>query len=81
MGRDGGFDAYARNVKLLPHDASSVIIRSYFGRLGRMHPLYIPAVGNISTSMIETMDSFIARFSAGEIHNYSDLIFNGYVKP
>ena len=81
MGRDGGFAEYAANVKLLPRDSTSVIIRSYFGRLGRLHPLYIPAQGNISTSMIEPMDSFIARFSAGEIHNYADLVFNGYVKP
>jgi hypothetical protein len=81
MGRDGGFDAYAQNVTQLPRDPSSVIIRSYFGRLGRLHPLYIPAAGNISTSMIEPIDSFVARFSAGEIHNYADLVFNGYVKP
>jgi hypothetical protein len=31
--------------------------------------------------MIEPIDSFVARFSAGEIHNYADLVFNGYVKP
>jgi hypothetical protein len=81
MGRDGGFDAYARNVKLLPHDSTGVIIRSYFGRLGLWHPLYLPAAGNLSTSMIEPIQSFITRFDGGEIHTYSDLVFHGFVTP
>lgn len=81
LGRDGGFDEYARNVVALPRDSTSIIIRSYFGRLGMVHPLYVPAPGNISTSMIETIDSFAKRFSAGELRGYADLIFGGYVKP
>jgi hypothetical protein len=81
MNRDGGFPEFARNVKSLPHDSASVIIRSYFGRLGTTHPLYVPAPGNLSTSMIEPMDSFLRRFSAGEIHTYFDLVFNGFVTP
>ncbi len=81
LGRDGGFDEYARNVIALPRDTSSVIIRSYFGRLGMVHPLYVPAPGNISTSMIETIDSFAKRYAGGELHGYADLVFGGYVKP
>ena len=81
LGRDGGFDEYARNVVALPRDSTSVIIRSYFGRLGMVHPLYVPAPGNISTSMIEPMDSFAKRFGAGELRGYADLVFGGYVKP
>jgi len=81
LGRDGGFDQYARNVVALPRDSTSVIIRSYFGRLGMVHPLYVPAPGNISTSMIETIDSFAKRFAAGELRGYADLVFGGYVKP
>jgi hypothetical protein len=81
IGRDGGFDAYARNVEALPRDTRSVIIRSYFGRLGIPHPLYVPAVGNISTSMIERIDSFARAFDAGELTNYAELVFRRYVKP
>jgi hypothetical protein len=81
MGRDGGFDTYARNVGALPRDSTSVIIRSYFGRFGGQHPLFMPAMGNISTSMVEPMDSFVKRFRDGDIRSYADLVFNGYVKP
>ena len=81
MGRAGGFDAYAQNVKTLPHDATSVIIRSYFGRLGIQHPLYVPSIGNVSTSMIEPIDSFVRAFDAGELTNYNELVFKRYVKP
>ena len=81
LGRDGGFDEYARNVIALPRDTTSVIIRSYFGRLGMVHPLYVPGPGNISTSMIETIDSFAKRYAGGELHGYADLVFGGFVKP
>jgi len=81
MTRDGGFDDYARNVKLLPHDSGSVIIRSYFGRFGMTHPLYVPSLGNISTSMIERIDSFLHAYAAGELTTYPDLVFKRYVTP
>lgn len=79
--RDEGFDKYAANVKALPHDSSSVIIRSYFGRFGGMHPLYAPSIGGVSTSMIEPLDSFLHRYAAGEIRTYTDLVMRGYVVP
>jgi hypothetical protein len=81
MTRDGGFDAYARNVALLPRDSTSVIIRSYFGRLGRQHPLYVPSPGNISTSLVEPIDSFVRAYAAGDLWNYSELVFNRYLPP
>jgi hypothetical protein len=81
LGRDGGFEEWARNVVALPRDSASVIIRSYFGRLGMVHPLYVPGPGNISTSMIETIDSFAKRYAGGELRGYADLVFSGYVKP
>lgn len=81
MTRDGGFDDYAKNVKLLPHDSASVIIRSYFGRFGMPHPLFVPSSGNISTSMVERMDSFLKAFAAGDLTNYSELVFKRYVTP
>jgi hypothetical protein len=81
MTREGGFPEFARNVGALPHDPTSVIIWSYFGRFGRSHPLYVPASGGVSTSMVETIDSFLARYGAGEIRSYADLVFAGFVTP
>jgi len=79
--RDQGFDRYVANVRALPHNGSSVIIRSYFGRFGRTHPLYVPGPANVSTSMVETMDSFLHRAAAREIGGYQDLVFEGFVTP
>jgi YD repeat-containing protein len=81
MNRDGGFDVYARNVSTLPRDSSSVIIRSYFGRFGTQHPLHVPSLGNISTSIVEPMDSFVRAFNAGELSNYTELVLKRYVTP
>jgi YD repeat-containing protein len=80
IGRDGGFDEYAKNVKTLPHDTTSVIIRSYFGR-GMPHPLYVPSAGNVSVSMVETMSSFLRAYAAGELTSYSAVVFERFVKP
>lgn len=79
--RDGGFDEFAANVKTLPHDSTGVIIRSYFGRFGVAHPLFMPGRGAISASMIERLDSFLRRVQSGEIRTYPDLVFNGFVQP
>jgi hypothetical protein len=81
MNRDGGFDNYARNVKLLPRDSTSVIIRSYFGRMGMQHPLYVPTFGNLSTSIVEPIDAFVRAHTAGELASYQDLVMSRYVRP
>ncbi len=83
MGRDGGFDSYAHNVSQLPHDSTSVIIRSYFGgRFGiSQHPLYVPFRGNLSTSLVERMDSFNQAYAAGEIKSYLALVSSRYITP
>jgi hypothetical protein len=81
MTREGGFDEYARNVKLLPHDSTSVIIRSYFGGFTMAHPLYVPSPGNLSASMIEPIDSFLRAFAAGELWNYNQVVSRRYVTP
>jgi hypothetical protein len=81
MGRDGGFDNYARNVKTLPHDSTSVIIRSFFARMGFQHPLFVGGRGSVSTSMIEPMDSFLRAYAAGELGTYSALVLDRYIKP
>lgn len=79
MNRDGGFDTYARNVKALPRDSTSVIIRSYFGRA--QHPLYVASLRNLSTSMIEPIDAFARAHTAGELLSYDRLVFARYITP
>ncbi|MFI5229733.1 MAG: hypothetical protein ACHQWU_11735 [Gemmatimonadales bacterium] len=81
MTRQGGFDVFAANVAALPRDTTSVIIRSYFGRFGMTHPLFVPGQLSVSTSMIERMDGFLRRERSGSIRTYADLVFNGYVAP
>jgi hypothetical protein len=77
--RDGIFPQFADNLKRLPRDSRSVIIRSYFGRFGIGHPLSMP--GHLSTSMLATMESFVKDYDAGNIRSYIDLIDHGYISP
>jgi hypothetical protein len=67
------FDKFAANVKALPRDASSVIIRSYFnGTWGYAHP---QSVSNYySTQLLQTMDSFVKEFAAGGYQSYTDVV-------
>ena len=81
MTRQGGFDAYIENVRALPRDSTSVIIRSFFERFGQAHPLAMPNSASRSTSMIEPIDELLREYDAGEIRDYLDLVMHGYVRP
>lgn len=71
--RDDDFDHFAENVRALPHDASSVIIRSYFnGSWGNAHPQTVN--GYYSTQLLQTMESFVKEHASGGYQSYSDLI-------
>ena len=71
--REEEFTRFAENVKLLPRDAGSVIIRSYFnGTWGYSHPQTIG--GYYSTQLLQTMESFVKEFSSGGYESYSDVI-------
>jgi hypothetical protein len=79
--RDLSFNAFAENVKSLPRNEKSVMIRSLFGG-GRggmgWHPLTVS--GYNSTQILEFMDTFVTEFDAGRIRGYSDLMAN-YIRP
>lgn len=82
--RDGGFPQFAENVKLLPRDHRSVMIRSFFGYgygfgAAGSHPLNVP--GHYSTQILQTMDAFVATYDSGEVRSYYDLISKNYVAP
>lgn len=68
---DGSFDRYARNVRRLPADENSVIIRSYFGR-GYPHPQAVP--GYYSTQLLQGLRSFAEDETAGGYRSYADLV-------
>jgi hypothetical protein len=71
--KDDDFDRFAQNVTKLPHDARSVIIRSYFnGAWGYDHPQSVS--GYYSTQLLQTMDSFVKEFNGGGYKSYSDLV-------
>ena len=71
--REGGFDRYAENVRRLPQNGQTVIIRSFFnGGFGYSHPQSVP--GYYSTQLLQTMASFVREYSTGGYESYSDLV-------
>ena len=72
--RDGeSFDRFAANVRKLPRDGRSVIVRSYFGRyLAGEHPQAVP--GYFSTQLLQTMESLVREYANGGYQTYGDLV-------
>jgi len=71
--REGGFDRFIENMKHLPYDERSLIIRSYFsGAFGYAHPQSVP--GYFSTQLLQTIESLIKEHSSGGYESYSDLV-------
>lgn len=71
--REEEFDRFAENVKALPRDGNSVIIRSYFnGTWGYEHPQSVS--GYYSTQLLQTMDSFVREHASGGYKSYQDLV-------
>jgi hypothetical protein len=75
--RDGSFSTFSKTVAALPHDAKSVIIRSYFvGSWGGWrHPLAVR--GHASTQLLQSMEDFVSRQKAGGWESYWDLVTSG----
>jgi hypothetical protein len=79
--RDGvSFDRFAANLRRLPRDSRSVIIRSYFGGgFYRQHPNTVP--GYFSTQLLQTVDSFVAEHEAGGYQTYRDVVTKHVLEP
>jgi hypothetical protein len=79
--RDGvSFDRFAANVRRLPRDQRSVIIRSYFGGgFYRQHPNAVP--GYYSTQLLQTLDSFVAEHEVGGYQTYRDVVTKHVLEP
>jgi hypothetical protein len=72
--RNGSFDQFADNVRALPIDERSVIIRSYFNYAyyTSQHPQTID--NYFSVQLLQTLDSLIKDQSAGGYETYYDLV-------
>jgi hypothetical protein len=77
--REEEFDRFAENLKALPRDSSSVIIRSYFnGTWGYDHPQSVS--GYYSTQLLQTMESFVKEYGGGGYKSYNDLVSKGLLE-
>ncbi|HEY3886556.1 MAG TPA: hypothetical protein VGL62_15190 [Vicinamibacterales bacterium] len=69
--RQDAFPRFIANVRQLPHDSHSVIVRSIFSglyALGGARP------GDDSVSQIQTIDDLLSGYAGGRIRMYADLI-------
>lgn len=70
--RQGTFDNFAENLKSLPIDNRSVIIRSYFNYYAPAHPQAEP--NHFSTQLMERIDDLIKQCASGECESYNDIV-------
>ncbi len=68
--RDGSIGPYVENLKRLPHNSRSVVIRSIFGRWAQPEA----APGYYSASTVQNLNELLANFSAGKYRTYPDLL-------
>jgi len=72
LSREGTFGKFAENLKALPLDDRSVIIRSYFNFYAPSHPQSIP--GHFSTQLLEKISDLIQQCEAGGCESYSEIV-------
>ncbi len=65
--RQGSFARFVDNVRALPAAPTAVLVRSHFGR-GQPHPLNEP--GHLSTQLMQTFASFLARTGRPDTLSY-----------
>lgn len=70
--RQGTFDRFVENLRSLPIDNRSVIIRSYFNYYAPAHPQAEP--NHFSTQLMVHIDDLIKQCAAGECDAYSDIV-------
>jgi len=70
--RQGTFDKFVENVRSLPIDGRSVIIRSYFNYYAPAHPQAEP--NHFSTQLMERIDDLVKQCAAGECDSYNDIV-------
>ncbi len=74
--RNGTFRQFAENLKGLPRDSQSFIIRSHFGNFG-VHPTAEP--GHFATAILQSLDRFAILDDASPYWDYWDLVTRDYI--
>jgi len=70
--RQGTFDKFIENLRALPIDNRSVIIRSYFNYYAPAHPQAEP--NHFSTQLMEKIEDLIKQCASGECDSYTDIV-------
>ena len=70
--RQGTFDKWVENLKALPTDDHSLIIRSYFNYYAPPHPQAEP--NHFSTQLLQKIDDLIKMCAAGDCERYEDIV-------
>ena len=65
----GTFPRFAGNLRQLPHNGRSVIIRSVFGRY-----LGIGRPADVSTSQLDSVSDLLDAFGGGRLRSYGELV-------
>jgi hypothetical protein len=72
LSREGTYGKFAENLKSLPVDDHSVIIRSYFNFYAPPHPQSVP--GHFSTQLLEKISDLIQQCDGGGCESYSEIV-------
>jgi hypothetical protein len=70
--RQGTFDKWVENLKSLPIDDHSLIIRSYFNYYAPPHPQAEP--NHFSTQLLQKIDDLIRMCASGDCDRYEDIV-------
>ena len=71
------FSDFVKNVKKLPTDERSMLLRSTFSYYGP--PARLP--GYQLCSMLQKVTIFLKDFDQGRFHSYRDLLMTHYIAP
>jgi hypothetical protein len=72
LARQGTYDKFIENLKTLPIDNRSVIIRSYFNYYAPPHPQ--AERDHFSTQLLQRIEDLIKQCERGECDSYNDIV-------
>ena len=72
LARQGTFDKFIENLKSLPIDNRSLMIRSYFNYYAPSHPQAEP--NHFSTQLLQRIEDLLKQCATGECDNYNDIV-------
>ena len=72
LARQGTFDKFIENLKSLPIDSRSMMIRSYFNYYAPSHPQAEP--NHFSTQLLQRIEDLLKQCATGECDNYNDIV-------